>query len=291
MTRATPTITWPAPLPINYGTPLSAAELDASCPLSGMFVYSPAAGRVLPSGLGEVLTVTFTPDDTTDYTTATDSTTINVLTSSPSSTPPMATTLPATAVAGTGAILNATVNPDGNATTVEFLYGADPTLTGGATATAADEVGAGTDDVNVSATLTGLTPDTKYYEQVVAISAGGTADGTILSFVTNSADGVASIQFAGTQFTANVTDGSAQIVLTRAGNLGSSVNVVLSSPGGADVATFQQTISFAPDTTTMAVAVPIENNGQPGAGTSSFLSRFLPPVLGRHSVLAAPLMS
>jgi hypothetical protein len=68
--RATPTITWANPADITYGTPLSAAQLDATAAVAGTFTYSPAAGTVLGTG-ARTLSVTFTPADTTDYTTAT----------------------------------------------------------------------------------------------------------------------------------------------------------------------------------------------------------------------------
>ena len=68
--KATPAITWAAPAPIPYGTPLSATQLNASSTVAGMFVYSPAAGVVL--GVGpQTLSVTFTPTDSADYTAAT----------------------------------------------------------------------------------------------------------------------------------------------------------------------------------------------------------------------------
>lgn len=70
VTQATPTITWPTPAAIVYGTPLSSTQLNATSPTAGTFAYSPAAGTVLPAG-AHTLTVTFTPTDTTDYTTAT----------------------------------------------------------------------------------------------------------------------------------------------------------------------------------------------------------------------------
>ena len=69
-TSSTPTITWPAPASIVYGTPLSAAQLDATASVPGTFAYSPAAGTVLKAG-NDTLSVTFTPTDSTDYTTAT----------------------------------------------------------------------------------------------------------------------------------------------------------------------------------------------------------------------------
>ena len=66
--KATPVITWPAPAPITYGTPISATQLDASLSVPGSCVYTPAAGAVLPAGT-QTLSVTCTPTDTTDYAT------------------------------------------------------------------------------------------------------------------------------------------------------------------------------------------------------------------------------
>jgi hypothetical protein len=66
----TPTITWPTPAAIVYGTALSAAQLNASTTVAGTFVYTPSGGTVLGAG-SQTLSVTFTPSDTIDYTTAT----------------------------------------------------------------------------------------------------------------------------------------------------------------------------------------------------------------------------
>ncbi len=68
---ATPLITWADPAGITYGTPLSAAQLDAVADVAGTFTYTPAAGTILGAGDGQVLAVEFTPDDTVSYTTAT----------------------------------------------------------------------------------------------------------------------------------------------------------------------------------------------------------------------------
>jgi sugar lactone lactonase YvrE len=66
---ASPAITWNTPAPITYGTALGAAQLNASSPVSGTFLYTPAAGTVLSAGQ-QTLTVKFTPTDSGDYSTA-----------------------------------------------------------------------------------------------------------------------------------------------------------------------------------------------------------------------------
>ena len=90
--QATPTITWSNPANIVYGTALSATQLDAtsswtvggvSGSVAGTFTYTPAAGTVLGAGNNQTLSVTFTPTDTTDYTTASATATINVLQATP----------------------------------------------------------------------------------------------------------------------------------------------------------------------------------------------------------------
>ena len=72
VTKTTPTITWPTPAAIIYGTALSATQLDATANVAGTFAYTPAAGTVLKAG-SQTLSVTFTPTNTTLYNSATDS--------------------------------------------------------------------------------------------------------------------------------------------------------------------------------------------------------------------------
>ena len=66
---ATPIIAWPQPAPITAQAPLSGLQLDATANVPGTFVYSPAAGTLL-SPPQQMLNVTFTPTDITDYTNA-----------------------------------------------------------------------------------------------------------------------------------------------------------------------------------------------------------------------------
>jgi sugar lactone lactonase YvrE len=75
--KATPPIIWATPAPITYGTALGGTQLNVSSTVAGSFSFSPAAGTVLSVGQ-QTLTATFTPTDTTDYTTATESVTLTV---------------------------------------------------------------------------------------------------------------------------------------------------------------------------------------------------------------------
>jgi FG-GAP-like repeat/Bacterial Ig-like domain (group 3)/Abnormal spindle-like microcephaly-assoc'd, ASPM-SPD-2-Hydin/FG-GAP repeat len=104
--QATPAISWGTPAAILYGTALDATQLDATAPTGGSFAYSPSAGTVLSVG-SHTLTVTFTPTDTTNYTTATASVTLMVN----AATPTISWTTPAAITYGTalsGTQLNAT---------------------------------------------------------------------------------------------------------------------------------------------------------------------------------------
>jgi hypothetical protein len=62
-TGETPEIEWQNPAPIAYGTPLGAAQLNATSRIPGKFAYVPAKGFRLPPGT-HTIWVTFTPADT-----------------------------------------------------------------------------------------------------------------------------------------------------------------------------------------------------------------------------------
>ena len=66
-------------LPIYFGSALGNGQLNATTSVPGTFAYSPASGTVLLPGTGQVLSVTFTPSDTTTYRSVTGSTTIDVI--------------------------------------------------------------------------------------------------------------------------------------------------------------------------------------------------------------------
>ena len=126
-----PPFAWQTPAPITYGTPLSAAQLDASSGVTGTFVYTPPAGTVLPAGT-QPLSVVFTPDGTTSANGQVTRTTSKALSQPRSmSSTPADTTPPSLAAA---AMVSLTVNKavlTVTANNQSMSYGAAvPTLTG-----------------------------------------------------------------------------------------------------------------------------------------------------------------
>jgi surface antigen len=110
--KATPTVTWPAPSAITYGMALSNTQLNATATVAGTFVYTPPVGALLNAGIGQTLSVTFTPANQTDYSTATARVSITVL----KATPVIAWSNPANIPYGAalgGAQLNATASVPG----------------------------------------------------------------------------------------------------------------------------------------------------------------------------------
>jgi hypothetical protein len=77
ISQATPIISWSSPAPITYGTALGATQLNATSSVPGTFTYTPSAGTVLGAG-PQILSVTFVPNDTIDYSGATAQVSINV---------------------------------------------------------------------------------------------------------------------------------------------------------------------------------------------------------------------
>ena len=123
-----PSITWANPADITYGTALSSAQLDATASVPGTFTYTTALGAVLHPGNDQTLSVSFTPTDTTDYTTATATATINV----DKATPSIAWANPADITYGTALSstqLDATASVPGN---FNYTPGAGTLLNAGA---------------------------------------------------------------------------------------------------------------------------------------------------------------
>lgn len=92
---------------------------------------------------------------------------------------PIVATIAASAITTTTATLNATVNPNGYATTYHFEYGA---TTSYGTSTSTVSAGSGTAALSVNANLTGLVPGTTYHFRIVAVNSEGTSNGNDLTF-------------------------------------------------------------------------------------------------------------
>ena len=113
--KATPTIAWPAPRAVSCGTALSATQLNATASVPGSFAYTPAAGEVLPAGK-HTLSVTFTPQDESNYTTAQATVTVTVAMTTPAIAWPVPDPIPC-GTALSAAQLNATASVPGT-----FVY-------------------------------------------------------------------------------------------------------------------------------------------------------------------------
>ncbi len=94
---------------------------------------------------------------------------------------PVVATGSASAIGPTSAIVDGTVNPNGQSTSWYFEYG---TTTSYGSKTASHSAGSGTQAMSISTTLSGLTPGTTYHFRLVATNAAGTSPGADHTFGT-----------------------------------------------------------------------------------------------------------
>ena len=194
--KATPSITWVAPSAITYGNALSATQLNASSTVAGTFVYTPAAGTVLKAG-AQTLSVTFTPTDTTDYSTATTTVSFTVSKATPAITwaSPLAITL-GTALSATQLNASATIPgvfvyspalgailPLGSETLSVTFTPTDTTDYTSATQTVTLTVSLATPTLSINATSIGFgnVPENTMATQTVTLTSTGTASVTVIS--------------------------------------------------------------------------------------------------------------
>lgn len=76
--KATPTVVWTPPADITYGAALSGLQLNATANIAGSFNYNPPLGTILNAGAGQILRVTFTPQDFVNYNAVAAQTSINL---------------------------------------------------------------------------------------------------------------------------------------------------------------------------------------------------------------------
>ena len=128
---------------------------------------------------------------------------------------PAVVTLPATAVTGTTATLNGSVNPNGIATTYHFEWG---TTASYGSVTSTISAGSGSTAVNVSANISGLTSGTTYHFRIAGTNSAGTSNGSDLTFtpgmVTLSTTAVTSVTMSGATSGGTITsDGGAPVTM------------------------------------------------------------------------------
>ena len=75
---ANPALTWANPESILYGTSLTSVQQNATASVPGTFSYNPAPGNVLNAGVGQTLSVTFTPTDLINFNAVTTSVPITI---------------------------------------------------------------------------------------------------------------------------------------------------------------------------------------------------------------------
>jgi sugar lactone lactonase YvrE len=182
--QATPVVTWATPMAITYGTALSGTQLDASANISGTLAYTPAAGTV-PNAGTQTLSVLFTPGDTTDYKSVTQ--TVQLVVNQASSSL-MLTANPNPAAQGKPELLTAAVTGAGQPTgTVVFLSGSTTLCTA--------TLSSGTATCSFTPVISGALAISAQYQ--------GDTDhtGSSASLTLNVYDTSISLQFSSTQLT------------------------------------------------------------------------------------------
>jgi Bacterial Ig-like domain (group 3)/Abnormal spindle-like microcephaly-assoc'd, ASPM-SPD-2-Hydin len=187
--KVTPIISWATPAAISAGDALNSAQLDATATVAGLFVYSPAAGTVLPSG-SQTLSVTFTPTDTTDYTSASKSVTLTV--NATKGTPTLS--INATSIAFGNVALN---TPSAQTLTLSS------TGTASVTVSSATLVGVGFSMSGPALPVTLAPGQTQSLEVQFDPTLLGVAAGVLTITSTSSANAVIVVVLAGTGTTAN----------------------------------------------------------------------------------------
>jgi RHS repeat-associated protein len=145
------------------------------------------------------------------------------------------------------------------------------------------------DTTQTSATFTGVRGDTYGFYSVATDNVGNVEATPTVSQASTQIGGAAptaALYFDAAQFQANVKDGSAKIQIDRSGIMGATVTVVVSCPGGPDVAAFSQTISFGPNVTSQLITVPIANDGKSGESDVSIPLALSSP--GAGATLGSP---
>jgi subtilase family serine protease len=196
----------------------------------------------------DALTANYT-SSSSSYNNVTVTATITVTDVSASTQTPSATTGGASVVTDNSATLNGQAASNGNDTHVCFKYGTSSDL-GGGTQTASQDIGSNAANAAISASITGLTPNTTYYFQAVAQSSMGTTTGIIQSFTTASAP--------------PYTVGGLPVTLSKGTNTGNTATITVTpSAGFTGIVTLSAAITSTPSNAQDLPALSwLPSNGQ-----------------------------
>lgn len=241
-----PAITWPTPAPIPYGTPLSATQLNATATVPGSFTYSPVAGVMLAVGQ-QVLKVTFTPANTTQYTTATATVTLNVTPAAPVLTAVTSALNPALAGNSITFSIGVTSTLGAPTGTVSFFDG--PTNLGSAV------LASGQASFTTSALTPGSHPITSVYsgDSTFSASTSGVLSQIVENYTIGTASGASATQ------TASPGGQASFLLAVSPPSVGTALSFsVTGLPAGATAAFSPSTIpaGSAPVNVTMTVSLP-----------------------------------
>lgn len=180
---------------------------------------------------------------------------------------PTASTNAASGVASKSAILNSTVNPNGQATTVYYKYGtsnvACPSL---GSSTSGTLIGSGTSNVSPNArTVSSLNANTTYYFCAVAYNATGATSGAVLNFTTLSLS------------PPSVTTSAASDLVTVGASSSATLNSIV-NPNGENTLTWYRydTVNTTCDLLSSSTSAKLIGNGfsnvSPNAKSIGFLT-------------------
>jgi phosphodiesterase/alkaline phosphatase D-like protein len=161
----------------EYGESTSFGSISSIADAGSGFSPVPVTGTL--SGLSPGTTYFYRAVSTNSF--GTTSATVKTFTTPGPSTAPVVVTLAPVSAGTTSAVLAGTVNPSGQATAFTIEYG--PTTSFGSI-TPVVELDSSNSPESVTATATGLAPDTTYLYRVVATNATGTTAGAVKSVTT-----------------------------------------------------------------------------------------------------------
>ncbi len=289
ITRATPVLSWTAPASIAYGTALSATQLDATAslngsPVSGSFVYTPAAGTVLSAG-AHTLSATFTPSDTTDFNTpAAVTTSISVTNATLTVTANNATRVYGTAnPTFTGSVTGAV---NGDTFTESFSTTATQTSNAGTYAIVPSVSGANLSEYTVQTVNGTLTVTQAATTTVLSASASSITPGQSLTLTAQ----VASATTGTPTGTVTFFDGTTSLgTATLSGGMASLATSTL-APGVTHLltASYSGDINFLASTSSSAVSVPVAALGFTLNVTGSQSQTVSPGTPATYSFLISP---